>query len=55
MEEDARLTKQTYLRTEIMNKGYDTDIFIMFLDEKKSGDFDIENFTIEELKKIYII
>jgi hypothetical protein len=52
MEEDDRLVKQTYLRTEIMNKGYDTDSFILFLEEKKSGDFDIDNFKMEELKKV---
>lgn len=52
MEEDEIQKKQLFLRTEIMNKGYDTDSFINFLEEKKSNDFDIKNFSMEDLKKV---
>jgi len=55
MDENERIEKQTYLRSEIMNKGYDTDSFILFLEEKKSGDFDIDNFSFEDLKKVELI
>ena len=53
MEDDSnRIVKQNYLRNEIINKGYNPDDFVIFLEQKKAGDFDIDNFTIEELKEV---
>lgn len=43
--------KQDYLRSEILEKGYDGETFAGFLAEKK-GQVDLEAFTFEELKYV---
>ena len=53
--ENDRVVKQNYLRSEILNKGYNTDNFVLFLEGKKSGEFDIDNFDFEELKNVILI
>lgn len=47
---EDRASKQQFLRNEIIEKGYNADDFISFLDSKKLGEFDIDNFTFDELK-----
>jgi hypothetical protein len=51
--EDEQEIKQSYLRKEILEKNYDTQLFLDFLITKK-GDkaSDINNWTIEELKTV---
>ena len=49
MDDDpATEEKQEFLREEILEKGYDTNDFIVFLEEKKQAD--IENWTLDELR-----
>jgi hypothetical protein len=49
---EDRASKQQFLRNEIIDKGYNPDDFISFLDTKKLGEFDIDNFTFDELKNV---
>jgi hypothetical protein len=51
---EDRSVKQNFLRTEIIGQGYNPDDFIAFLDTKKSGDFEIDNFSLEELQIVRI-
>jgi hypothetical protein len=50
--EDDKEIKQTYLRTEIMEKGFNTDEFVDFLLEKKGGEdgANVENWAMDDLK-----
>ena len=41
--------KQTLLRTEIINKGYDGDDFLDYLSNLKEGEIDLKNWDINEL------
>jgi hypothetical protein len=50
---EDRASKQQFLRNEIIDKGYNPDDFISFLDTKKLGEFDIDNFTFDELNNVY--
>ena len=51
--EDEQEIKQTYLRKEILEKNYDTQLFLDFLISKKGEKAsDINNWTIEELKTV---
>jgi hypothetical protein len=44
--------KQNYLRTEILEKDYDTDEFLQFLVSKKGEDAaDLDLWTFDELKQ----
>lgn len=52
MDENERSEKQKFLRTEIINRGYDAESFVLFLETKKLGSFEIDNFTMEELTKV---
>ena len=44
--------KQNYLKTEILDKGYDTQTFIDYLKSGKEGGDDVNNWTMEELKTV---
>ena len=49
--DDSLEAKQEYLRTQILDKGYDADNFMAFLQEKKGEDgVDLSNWNITELK-----
>ena len=51
--EDEQEIKQSYLRKEILEKNYDTQLFLDFLITKKGEKAsDINNWTIEELKTV---
>ena len=53
MEDSTEEEKQTFLRENILDKGYDTNKFIDFLKSKKGEDgADISNWTMEDLKQI---
>ena len=53
--ENEQEIKQSYLRKEILEKNYDTQSFLDFLINKKGEKAsDINNWTIEELKKVVI-
>ena len=43
-------TKQTFLRTNILEKGYDAEVFMNFLQTKKGElGLDLNNWNLEEL------
>lgn len=52
MVDDATREKQTYLRTEVLEKGYDPEKFSEFLFSKKEGGEDINRWHINELKDL---
>lgn len=53
---EDKLLKQNYLRSEIIEKGYNPDEFIEFLDLKIiTGEFNIDNFQFQELKDVNFI
>jgi hypothetical protein len=50
--DDTLEYKQEYLRSQILEKGYDADNFMAFLQEKKGEDgVDLSNWNINELKE----
>ena len=44
--------KQKYLRNEIMNQNYDTNKFSDYISNLKENGVDLNNWTLEELKKV---
>ena len=44
--------KQSFLRSEIIDKGYDPDEFFNFLSSVKEGDVQLEDWSMDELKKV---
>ena len=42
--------KQEYLRVNILEKGYETDVFIGFLEEQRMDGANVDSWTLEELK-----
>lgn len=48
--EDETKQKQNYLRTEILEKGYDTSKFVVYLSSQKVNGQDIDNWTFHDLK-----
>lgn len=53
MDSDINLIKkQTYLRTEVLEKGFSPEDFLMFLEQQGEGKTDLSNWEFEELKKI---
>jgi len=44
--------KQKYLRNEIMNQNYDTQKFSDYISNLKENGVDLNNWTLEELKKV---
>ena len=44
--------KQSFLRSEIIDKGYDPDEFFNFLSSVKEGDVQLEDWRMDELKKV---
>lgn len=51
MTEDI-LSKQKYLRSTVLEKNYNTDVFIDFLESKKKGGSNIESWNLDELKTV---
>ena len=56
-EEEERRVKQTYLRTEILDKGYDAERFVDFMGSLRENGMldhdageDLENWTFEDLR-----
>ena len=50
--DNERTLKQNYLRTEIMEKGFDSEQFLGYIsDLKGEEEAEIDNFTLEELKE----
>ena len=41
--------KQNYLRSEIIDKGFDPDDFFQFLSSLKEGEVDLQNWYMNEL------
>ena len=54
MEDSSREEKQNFLRENILEKGYDVNIFINFLKTKKGGDegADISNWSMQDLQNV---
>ena len=51
MVENERSVKQNYLRVEIVEKGFDSELFLSFLSELKGDEAaEIDNWSFEELK-----
>jgi hypothetical protein len=48
--EEERKEKQQYLRVEVLEKNYDPEEFINFLNQKLNIDSDVDRCTFEELK-----
>lgn len=49
-QEEVRSRKQSYLRETILEPGYDAENFINYLDGRKKGGTDIDNWSLDELK-----
>ena len=47
---DETLAKQTFLRTEILEKGYDPSDFTDFLSQKRSDGDDLDNWSKKSLE-----
>lgn len=45
---EDRKTKQVYLRTEVVEKGYDPEKFAEYLDLKKNQGSNIDNWSLPE-------
>ena len=54
MEDSSREEKQNFLRENILEKGYDVNIFINFLKSKKGGDegADISSWSMQDLQNV---
>jgi len=48
-EEEDRRAKQTYLRTEIIEAGFDASLFVEYLNTLKPNGDDVDEWTLEEL------
>lgn len=52
---EDKLEKQNYLRSEIIQQGYNQDDFLTFLEKKKAIDeVDIDCFTLQQLKEVIL-
>ena len=45
----ARLAKQTYLKAEVLDKGYDAELFSDYVVSVRGDDLNIDDFNLEEL------
>ena len=52
MEEDDIEQKQNYLRSEIIDKGFNPEDFMNFLEQQGEGKTELENWTFEGLQSI---
>lgn len=50
--EAERAAKQNFLVSEIMDQGYDTNAFAIFLENVKENGSDIDVWTLEELREV---
>ena len=51
--DNSQEEKQNYLRENILDKGYDTNLFVIYLKSKKGEEGeDVSNWTMEDLKKV---
>ena len=56
MDADIELVKkQSYLRKEVLEKGFSPEDFLNFLEQQGEGKTDLENWEFEDLKKIVAI
>ena len=56
MDADIELVKkQSYLRKEVLDKGFSPEDFLNFLEQQGEGKTDLENWEFEDLKKIVAI
>ena len=44
--------KQSFLRKEIIDKGYDPNEFSIYLSQLKEGDLDLDNWSLSELREV---
>jgi hypothetical protein len=54
MNEEGIIEKQSFLRENILEKGYDANEFISFLTRKKVDGADINKWTMHDLKLVYL-
>ena len=50
MEEVDLESKQSYLRENVLERGYDADDFMSFLQHKKENGLDLGNWSMKELE-----
>ena len=56
MDADNELVKkQSYLRKEVLEKGFSPEDFLMFLEQQGEGKTDLENWEFEDLKKMGVV
>lgn len=48
----ARLAKQTYLKAEVLDKGYDAELFSDYVVSVRGDDLNIDDFNLEELQQM---
>jgi len=46
----TRVEKQEYLRVNVLEKGYESDVFISFLEDQRIDGANIDSWTLDELK-----
>ena len=50
--ENIRLLKQSYLKTEILDKNYNPDYFLKFLEDRCGNATNFDTLTLNEIKQI---
>ena len=49
---EARQAKQAYLKTEVLDKGYDAELFSDYVTAQRGDDLNIDDFSLEELQSM---
>ena len=47
---EARQAKQAYLKAEVLDKGYDAELFSDYVTSARGDDLNIDDFKLEELQ-----
>ena len=55
MDQEERITKQNYLRDEIVSKGFDVRGFKQLLVDSKTDGENIDNWTMSELRSVKLL
>lgn len=50
--DQERTSKQTFLREEILEKGYDITLFQSYMESQKEDGLNIDSWSLEELKQV---
>ena len=52
--ENIRLLKQSYLKTEILEKNYNPDYFLKFLEDRCGNATNFDTLTLNEIKQLVL-